>query len=235
MSPKLGSPNSNSDSSQISRIVLSDQIKEYIVNTILSGEFQPGDRIVESALARQLGVSQAPVREAIRDLVLLGFLESEPYKGTSVRSFTSDELWEVYTVRGALESLAARLAVRRIKEADIEALEEILEKMLEAAEADDRDQLILLDNEFHESILRISGNNLLYHLWKSLEFGRWTIVTYSVSEHDPEYLAVRHRQLLEALKTRDPQAAIEAMQHHLEDLAQPPDDLSSEPVPEERE
>lgn len=235
MNAKLGSPNTNSDDAHISRVVLSDQIKEYIVNTILSGEFQPGDRIVESALARQLGVSQAPVREAIRDLVLLGFLESEPYKGTSVRSFSSDELWEVYTVRGALESLAARLTARRMTEADIESLEEILEEMLKAAEADDREQLILLDNEFHETILRISGNNLLYHLWKSLEFGRWTIVTYSVSEHDPAYLAVRHRQLLEALKTRDPQAATEAMQHHLEDLAQPPDDLSLEPAPEESE
>lgn len=235
MNPKLGSPNSNSDDAHISRVVLSDQIKEYIVNTILSGEFQPGDRIVESALARQLGVSQAPVREAIRDLVLLGFLESEPYKGTSVRSFSSDELWEVYTVRGALESLAARLAARRMTEADIEALEEILEEMLKAAEEDDREQIVFLDNAFHETILRISGNNLLYQLWKSLEFGRWTIVTYSVSEHEPLYLAVRHRELLEAFKTRDPQAATQAMQHHLEDLAQPPDDLSSESVPEETE
>jgi DNA-binding GntR family transcriptional regulator len=235
MSTTFGFSNSKSDDPQISRVVLSDQIKEYIVNAILSGEYEPGDRVVESALARKLGVSQAPVREAIRDLVLLGFLESEPYKGTSVRSFTSDELWEVYTVRAALESLAARLAAQRMKEIDIESLETILEEMIEAAEAEDRDKLVLLDNAFHETILRISGNNLLYHLWKSLEFGRWTIVTYSVSEHDPAYLAVRHRQLLEALKTRDPRAATRAMQHHLEDLAKPPDDLNPEHSPSIKE
>lgn len=233
MNSTFGLSNSEDDP-QISRVVLSDQIKEYIVNAILGGEYQPGDRIVESSLARQLGVSQAPVREAIRDLVLLGFLESEPYKRTSVRSFTSDELWEVYTVRAALESLASRLAAQRMKETDVESLEQILEDMLEAAEAEDRDKLVLLDNTFHETILRISGNNLLYHLWKSLEFGRWTIVTYSVSEHDPAYLAARHRQLMEALKTRDPQAATQAMQHHLEDLAKPPADLSPEHSPSDR-
>jgi DNA-binding GntR family transcriptional regulator len=208
-------------------------VKEYIINAILGGEFQPGDRILESALARKLGVSQAPVREAIRDLVLLGFLESEPYKGTSVRSFTSAELWEVYTVRAALESLAARLAVRRLSEADVEALEAILEQMLEAARADNREELTLLDNAFHEAILRISGNNLLYQLWKTLEFGRWTIVTYRVSEHDPEYLAARHRELLEVLKKRDPKAATRAMQHHLEDLGKPPGVSESESSPEE--
>ena len=122
MSPTSGSSSLYSSDPQISRVVLSDQIKEYIVNAILSGKFQPGERIVESALARQLGISQAPVREAIRDLVLMGFLESEPYKGTSVRSFTSDDLWEVYTVRAALESLAARLTAQRMKETDVEAL-----------------------------------------------------------------------------------------------------------------
>ena len=235
MSPTSGSSSSNSSDPRISRVVLSDQIKEYIVNAILSGTFQPGERIGESALARQLGISQAPVREAIRDLVLMGFLESEPYKGTSVRSFTSDELWEVYTVRAALESLAARLTAQRMKESDVEALEQILEEMVKAAESDDREQLFLLDNAFHETILKIAGNNLLYQLWKFLDFGRWTIVTYSISEHDPVYLAARHRELLEALKTRDTRAATRAMRHHMEDLAKPPDDLDPGPSPESSE
>jgi DNA-binding GntR family transcriptional regulator len=120
-----------------------------------------------------------------------------------------------------------------LSEADVEALEAILEQMLEAARADNREELTLLDNAFHEAILRISGNNLLYQLWKTLEFGRWTIVTYRVSEHDPEYLAARHRELLEVLKKRDPKAATRAMQHHLEDLGKPPGVSESESSPEE--
>jgi DNA-binding GntR family transcriptional regulator len=209
----------------LTRVVLSEQVKEYIVEAILNGEFQPGERIVESALARELGVSQAPVREAIRDLVILGFLETEPYKGTSVRSFTTDELWEVYTVRGALESLAARLAAENLTPADGERLEAILEEMIEAGRQQDHERIARLDNDFHEAIMQVSGNQLLYQLWKTLEFGQWTIVTYKVTTLDLEYLATRHEELLEALRSGEPERAMDAMQHHLEDLGKPPKKL----------
>jgi len=210
------------------RVVLSDRVKEHIVDAVLNGELRPGDRIVESTLARQLGVSQAPVREAIRDLVLLGFLETQPYKGTSVRSFTPEELWETYTVRAALESLAARLAATHLTEGDVQALQSILDEMMEAARQQDRDELVQLDNYFHETILQISRNKTLYQLWKALEFGTWTIVTYRKSSYDPAYLAARHEELLKALESRDPEKAMRVMQHHIEDMGKPPDDMNLE-------
>lgn len=206
----------------LARLVLSEQVKKYVVEAILSGELKPGDRIVESALARQLGVSQAPVREAVRDLVLLGFLEAEPYKGTSVRSFSPEELYECYSVRAALEALAARTAATRLTEADVQSLRQILDEMIGAAQKHDVEQMIRLDNNFHETILQISGNRLLYQLWKTLQFGYWTIVTTRISSFDLEYLATRHEELLEALITRDPQKAMHAMQSHIEDLGKPP-------------
>lgn len=217
------------------RVVLSDLVKEYVVEAIMNGEFKPGDRIVESALARRLGVSQAPVREAIRDLVLMGFLETEPYKGTSVRSFTPEELWEVYTVRAALESLAARLAAENLQEEDVEVLSEILEAMVQAGHNQDIDTMTRLDNQFHETILQIAGNKILYQLWQTLKFGYWTIVTARKSTFDLEVLARRHQELLETLKTRDPAKAARAMQRHIEDLGKPPEhlmDLTEEPVEE---
>lgn len=216
------------DETLLPRMVLSERIKEFITEAILTGEYKPGERIVESALARRLGVSQSPVREAIRDLVAMGFLEAEPYKGTTVRSFSPQELWEVYTVRAALESLAARLAAQRLTEPDIKKLQSILDEMTEAVEEQDQDKMIRVDNRFHETILQISGNKLLYQLWKRLEFGRWTIVTYRMGSYEPEYLALRHEELLDALKTRDPEQAIYAMQHHLEDLGAPPDNIVSD-------
>ena len=207
-----------------SRVVLGDQVKEYIIDAITSGEYQPGDRVVSSTLARQLGVSQAPVREAIRDLVLLGFLETEPFKGPSVRSFSPKELNEVYTVRAALESLAARLAASRLTPADVESLQSTLEKMIRAAQEQDADRMIRLDNEFHATIMRISDNSLLNQLWQTLQFGYWTIVTTRRSEYNLEELARRHEDLLAALRTGDPQKAAVAMQHHIEDLGRPPDE-----------
>lgn len=213
------------------RVVLSDRVKEYIVNAVLNGDLEPGDRIVESSLARQLGVSQAPVREAIRDLVLLGFLETQPYKGTSVRSFTPEELWETYTVRAALESLAARLAATHLTNEDVRALQDILDAMMLAAGRQDRDELVELDNHFHEKILQISGNKTLYQIWKTLQFGTWTIVTYRKSSYDPAYLAARHEELLRALESRDPEQAMHIMQHHIEDMGKPPDDINLEDNP----
>jgi DNA-binding GntR family transcriptional regulator len=208
------------------RVVLSDRVKEYIVEAVLSGELRPGDRIVESSMARELGVSQAPVREAIRDLVLLGFLETEPYKGTSVRSFTPEELWETYTVRAALESLAARLAASHLTADDADKLQDILDEMMEAARQQDRDRLVQLDNRFHETILKISRNKTLHQLWKSLQFGTWSIVTYRKSSYDPAYLAARHGELLDALKAGDPEKAAHTMQHHIEDMGKPPEDMN---------
>jgi len=207
------------------RVVLSEQVKEYIVESILSGELKPGDRIRESVLARQLGVSQAPVREAVRDLVLLGFLETEPFKGTSVRSFTPAELYEVYSVRAALEALAARTAASRLDEADVQALRDILDMMIKAAQEQDAELMIRLDNNFHETIMQVSGNKLLYQLWQTLQFGYWTIVTTRMSNYDLEYLANRHEELLEALKTREPKKAAQAMRRHIEELGKPPEKI----------
>lgn len=219
----------NQENALLGRVVLGDQVKEYIMEAILNDEYKPGARLVASSVARELGVSQAPVREALRDLVMLGFLESEPFKGTSVRSFTAKELWEVYTVRAALESLAARLAAERLTDDDVETLRRVLDEMIHAAQERDEKSMVRLDNRFHETILQVSGNQLLHHLWQTLQFGFWTIVTTRTSESNLEELARRHEDLLEALISRDPQKAGRAMRRHIEDLGKPPQPQSGSP------
>jgi DNA-binding GntR family transcriptional regulator len=212
----------------LERVVLGDQVKEFVIEAIMSGEYQPGDRVIASSLAKRLGVSQAPVREAIRDLVLLGFLETEPFRGTSVRSFTPKELYEVYTVRAALESLAARLAAERLTDEHVQTLRRTLEEMIHAAQKQDEAGMVRLDNQFHETVLQISDNQLLYQLWQTLQFGCWTIVTARSSSYDLEELARRHEALLQALETREPHKAAVAMQHHIEDLGKPPESLEAD-------
>lgn len=216
-----------SDTDTLGRVVLGDKVKEYVIEAIMSGEFQPGDRVVASSLARRLGVSQAPVREAIRDLVLLGFLENKAFKGTSVRSFSPKELYEVYTVRAALESLAARLAAERLTEDDVQALQDTLDEMIRAAQEQDEERMVRLDNQFHEAILQVSDNELLYQLWQTLQFGHWTIITTRSSSYNLEELARRHETLLTALASRDSQLAAVAMQRHIEDLGKPPENLKA--------
>ena len=209
------------ENSVLSRTVLSKQIRDIIADSILNGELAAGDRVVENNLAQKLGVSQAPVRDAIRDLVFMGFLSSEPYKGATVRSFTQEDLNEVYLVRASLESLSARLAAPLITDEDIQTLESIFGEMVSAAKKKNLKETALLNTKFHETILKITGNKLLLKIWKTLQFGYWAIATARRPEFDLEYSAVRHADLIEVLKTRDPERAQKVMQKHIEDLGKP--------------
>src|SRR3954469_12213791 len=115
----------------IARTVLREQVKDVLLQRIVSGELEPGERLVETRIAQELGTSQAPVREALRDLELLRLVESEPFRGARVRVFDEEEMIEVYPVRAALEELAARLATEKL-EGDVSALEAEFEGMREA-------------------------------------------------------------------------------------------------------
>src|SRR4051794_22766572 len=116
--------------------MLRDQIKEVLLARILEGEYAPGQRIVELQVASELGVSQAPVREALRELEALRFIRSEPHRGARVREVTARELAEVYPVRAALEEEAARAAAVRLG-GDVRGLEAEYKAMCKAADRDD--------------------------------------------------------------------------------------------------
>lgn len=111
----------------ISRSVLSDQVKDRLLQEIMAGHYPPGARIVETRVARELGTSQAPVREALRDLEALGVVEINAFRGARVRHPTKAELLEAYGIRAELESLGARLALPRMSDADLEELQGYVE------------------------------------------------------------------------------------------------------------
>jgi DNA-binding GntR family transcriptional regulator len=124
-----------SDDSAISRSVLADQVKDRLLQDILAGRYPPHSRIVETRVARELGTSQAPVREALRGLEALGVVEILPFRGARVRQPSLPELLEAYAVRSELEALGARLGVPRMTDADLADLEALGEKMQRAASA----------------------------------------------------------------------------------------------------
>src|SRR3954447_4244282 len=119
----------------LTRSVLADQVKERLLEAILDGSYPPDSRIVETAVAKDLGTSQAPVREALRGLEALGIVEITPFRGARVRRLDTDELLEAYAVRSAIETLGARLAMARLTDADVTAIENIFDDMRRAAEA----------------------------------------------------------------------------------------------------
>ena len=121
----------------IPRSVLADQVKDRLLEGILTGYYPPDSRIVETQVARELGTSQAPVREALRGLEALGVVEITPFRGARVRRPSRREIIEAYAVRSTLETLGSRLAVPRMTDADVAELAADLEAMRSAARADD--------------------------------------------------------------------------------------------------
>jgi DNA-binding GntR family transcriptional regulator len=203
----------------IARSVLADQVKDRLLQDILTGRYPPDSRIIETRVARELGVSQAPVREALRGLEATGVVEIEPYRGARVRRPTTDELLEAFTVRAELESYGARLAVERIDEEDVGALAGLLEAMHRAARANDRHDLALNDAAFHGAILAMSGNATLVRVWRALEPFSRTYITLLVPGVDPVEIADLHEPILDAIRRRDPELLDRVLRRHFVDAA----------------
>jgi DNA-binding GntR family transcriptional regulator len=203
---------------QIRKIVLREQVKDMLLQRIASGELKPGERIVETRIANELGTSQAPVREALRDLEQLRLVESEPFKGARVRAFGDAELVEVFPVRAVLEELAAKEAAKRLA-GDVGELEAELEAMRAAAREGDLTALVTHDIGFHRAIVEAAGNPVLEQCWKSLGVeGRITITLYGTTI-EPHEAAELHVPLLEAIRSRRPGAAGRAARKHVEAFA----------------
>jgi DNA-binding GntR family transcriptional regulator len=198
---------------------LREQIKDVILQRIVAGEYPQGARLVETRIAQELGVSQAPVREALRDLEQLGCIVHEPFRGCSVRAFSAEELLEAFPVRAALEALAARLAAERMTEDELLQLAELVEKMRAAADRGDAHDQSQANAQFHATIVRAARNATLERQWSFLEPFSRTYISVSQPGLDLRALSDRHIPILDALRARDGDAAAEAMHQHLMDAA----------------
>ena len=202
----------------VTRSMLRDQIKDVIIERILDGVYGPGDRIVEIRVAEEFGVSQAPVREALRELELLRLIVSEPFRGARVRSITAEELAEIYPVRAALEEVAARGAAP-VLAGRVEPLRAEIEAMRAAARAADVHEFTTHDVGFHRLIVEASGNRTLQELWQSLHVDLRTTITLIKRVEDLMQVAESHVPVLEALDSGDPELAAERLRAHIVSFA----------------
>jgi DNA-binding GntR family transcriptional regulator len=206
-----------SDDIAISRRVLAEQVKDRLLQDILSGRYPSHSRIVETRVARDLGTSQAPVREALRGLEALGVVEILPFRGARVRRPTTEELLEAYAVRYELEALGARLGVPRMTDADLAELEALGEAMQRAAAQGDRHEVAVTDADFHARMIRLAGNATLQRVWRSLEPFSRTYITLVAPGADAHWTANLHPAILDALRTRDPERVVQALRRHFDE------------------
>lgn len=201
---------------QLELRVLRDVVQERIRHAIWDGTLRPGERIVETQLARDLGVSQAPVREALRDLEQKGFVVTVPRRGSFVTQPSSKSIREHYSLRVALEQFGVRLVVPTIQDDQLQQLEDIVAAMRQARTPDAVADLVRLDQLFHETFLGFSGHQLLLRSWTNLQPVQWTYITIARSlAYDPELAARSHQVVVDALRSRDVDLASGTLEPHI--------------------
>ncbi|GAA3731387.1 DNA-binding GntR family transcriptional regulator [Spinactinospora alkalitolerans] len=189
--------------SRLARNPLREQIRRVLVDGLLSGRWQPGERIVERRVAAELNVSQAPVREALRELETLRLIESVPNKGARVRAFGVADMAEIYPVRAGLELVAAELAAPALAE-DIRPLEREVDALKRATTSGDVEEQIKHSVDFHREIVRAADNSVLLHTWESLGVEVWTALSVRWLNMELHAKAADHHQITRAFRDRDP-------------------------------
>jgi len=194
--------------------LLSATVKRLVLDRIVSGHYPPGARIVEFQLAKELGVSQSPVREALRELAAVGIVTILPRRGARVRLPSAKELADVSVVRAEVDGLAARLAAGRVPDDTLAALEALIEEMLAALARGDFSGVTDADVRFHELIADASENHALERAFDQLAPFARTFITLTLPGVDVHDIVLQHRPILEALRAHDAERAAGAARDH---------------------
>jgi DNA-binding GntR family transcriptional regulator len=185
------------------------EIVNMLRDAIVSGKLGPGEHLKESVIAKQMSVSRIPVREAFRQLEQEGLIVSIPNQGSFVKVFDEKDIREIFTLRGALESLACELVLSNgpLQPEDLEHLEKYIERQREAIDAGDFDRLTRLDMDFHEFICKKSDSERLLKTWRSLRTQVQVLFHQRFRTYDwiPHTVEVDHAAILEALRRGDVQ------------------------------
>ncbi len=193
------------------------QVTDVIRAAIVSGRLQPGERLIETELAERLGISRAPVREALRDLEHQGLVISRPYKATEILGVTQTEIEEILVpIRLTLERFAFREAASRLTEDDVRQLERHIRMMRVAGEMGDSETLADADVAFHELVVVRAGQPHCEQLWRTIEPRvRGYFLRDAPAHHDPRAVANQHQDLLDALLSGDDQKVVEEVERHI--------------------
>ena len=200
---------------------LREVVYETLREAIRNGSLTPGERLMEIQLAEELGVSRTPVREAIRKLELERFVVMLPRRGTYVANLSLKDINEVFEIRAALDGLAAGLAAERITEEELEQMERLLVEIADDIEQHNNQKIVESDEAFHDILYRASRNERLVGIICNLreQFTRFRSVSINYPGRLQNTLE-EHRQLVEAIAQRNPEAAQQKAREHIENAEQ---------------
>lgn len=200
---------------------LAEQTYNYLKEQIVSLELEPGEQLLENAVARQLGISRSPVREAFANLESNGFIESIPWHGARVTKITAQYITELYQVRTALETSAARLATDHVASEDLRGVRAEMEELAPRLEQNPNLFYEVHEVPFHNLFVLSCGNSLLQNMILSMQDHMRRIRNYLTYVQVPGHVDAsfaEHVAIIDALLDRDAEAAEVAVRVHLENV-----------------
>jgi DNA-binding GntR family transcriptional regulator len=200
----------------IGRKSLKDEVVERVKEYILKGRYSPGQKIVIDSLAKDLGVSVTPVREALNYLAAEGLIDVEPHKGFSVKKWNRKEIEDLLLLRMYLERLAVRLFIERGYDENISILEQIVKEMSIAADSENLQRLLQLNTDFHNVIVMGSKNEELRKVISALRDKLYRVRVFSLSYPGRIKQSYQeHLQIYKAIKSKDIELSEKLMEEHI--------------------
>lgn len=195
---------------------LTDKVYRAIKDRILSQDIEVGARLRDEELAPQLGVSRTPIREALLRLAREGLVEMVPRSGTHVRTFTGEDIEEIFDLRIVLEALAVRKAVGRLTPAELARIRDLHQAAERAMAKGEIGPALHFDDELHRMILDASGNRKLQEIMRTIN--DFVTLFRNLGARTPAHrgFTYRHKEIVRALTRRDPAAAERALTEHIE-------------------
>ena len=192
-----------------------DQVIDHIYQLILTDELQPGDQVKESLLAAQMGISRAPIREALKELMTIGLIEYRPQVGNFIPMLTPKQIIDSYTTRGVLEGYAVMAASDMFSVEDLARLDRYVDEMGVAARAGQHKKVVDIGGVFHDFLAAHTDNLQLLEFSDRLSlklhvlfYKHWGLL------YKPDEIEQRHRAIVDSIKSRDKTAIEQVIRAH---------------------
>lgn len=193
---------------------VTDQVFEALYARVVNLTLRPGTRLSEAEVAAQMRISRQPVRDAFYRLSQLGFIQIRPQRATTVTAISEEAVMQAYFIRSALEEATMRVAATTLTQADLDGLDRLIDLQEAAIRGNDAAEFHALDDRFHRDICQAAGLDFVWNLVKEnkghMDRARYLSLSFSA----PNALG-EHREILQALRDRDPEAAAAALHTHL--------------------
>ena len=199
------------------KLTYSEQVADYIRNLILNGELTAGATVEEAAIAKKLSISRGPVREAMQILIREGLIDARPQKRKQVKELTAKQIKNSYFAGGVLEAASVAQALDQYTEKDIAGLERIVDEMDSIAQSGGSiSEQVPLDTAFHDILFSRIDNGLVEELCKRSCQGisKFLLYKHWVKIYTPREVVDRHRLIIDALKSRNPDTVEQILREH---------------------